>query len=173
MLAIFALIGLAAGVLAGLFGIGGGILIVPALVFFGRLPIITAVGTSLGALLLPVGALGGWQYYRLGNLDVRAAALVALGLFLGTPLGARVALAQSQTVLQRAFVVSWWWWRSGCGSRPAEVAMTLRWSWAATLGASLACNPGATAPAIGANIVNVQGQSIGRAMVSQAKGGSG
>ncbi len=105
MLAIFALIGLAAGVLAGLFGIGGGILIVPALVFFGRLPIITAVGTSLGALLLPVGALGGWQYYRLGNLDVRAAALVALGLFLGTPLGARVALAQSQTVLQRAFAV--------------------------------------------------------------------
>ncbi len=49
--------------------------------------------------------------------------------------------------------------------------MTLRWSWAAILGASLACQSGATAPAIGANIVNVQGQSIGRAMVSQtAKG---
>jgi Cu-Zn family superoxide dismutase len=49
--------------------------------------------------------------------------------------------------------------------------MTMRWSWAATFGASLACNPGPTAPAIGANIVNVQGQSIGRAMVSQtAKG---
>jgi len=105
MVAIFALIGLAAGVLAGIFGIGGGILIVPALVFFGEMPIITAVGTSLGALLLPVGFLGAWQYYRLGNLDVRAAALVALGLFLGTPLGARVAMALSPSVLQRGFAL--------------------------------------------------------------------
>jgi uncharacterized membrane protein YfcA len=105
MLAIFALIGLAAGVLAGLFGIGGGILIVPALVFFGRMPIITAVGTSLGSLLLPVGLLGAWQYYRLGNLDVRAAALVALGLFLGAPAGARLALMLPQSTLQRGFAV--------------------------------------------------------------------
>ncbi|HUL70458.1 MAG TPA: sulfite exporter TauE/SafE family protein [Gemmatimonadales bacterium] len=105
MVVTFALIGLAAGVLAGLFGVGGGILIVPALVFFGEMPIITAVGTSLGALLLPVGLLGAWQYHRLGSLDVRAAALVALGLFLGTPLGARVALSMPPSVLQRGFAI--------------------------------------------------------------------
>jgi hypothetical protein len=105
MVAIFALIGLAAGILAGLFGIGGGILIVPALVFFGGLPITTAVGTSLGSLLLPVGLLGAWQYYRLGHLDIRAAALVALGLFLGTPIGARVAMNMAPSVLQRGFAI--------------------------------------------------------------------
>ncbi len=57
-------IGLAAGVLSGLFGIGGGILIVPALIFFAKFPAKLALGTSLGALLLPVGLLGAYTYYR-------------------------------------------------------------------------------------------------------------
>ena len=105
MIFLLVLIGLAAGVLAGVFGIGGGILIVPALVFVAGMPIVTATGTSLGALLLPVGALGAWQYYRLGNLDIRAAALVALGLFLGTPFGARLAQTIAPWTLQRAFAV--------------------------------------------------------------------
>ena len=105
MSVLFVAIGLAAGVLSGLFGIGGGIVIVPALVLIARLPHLTATGTSLGALLLPVGALGAWQYYRGGHLDVRAALLVAVGLTAGAWAGARLALHVPAGALQRAFAV--------------------------------------------------------------------
>ena len=98
-------IGLAAGVLAGLFGIGGGIIIVPALVYVARLPLQTAIGTSLGALLLPVGALGAWSYYRGGHLNLRASLWVAMGLFFGAWLGAQLAQAMGDTFLRRLFAV--------------------------------------------------------------------
>ena len=98
-------IGLAAGVLAGLFGIGGGVLIVPALVYFAAFPLKSATGTSLGALLLPVGLLGAIAYYRAGHLDIRAALLVSAGLFLGAWFGARLALASPPALLQRLFAV--------------------------------------------------------------------
>jgi len=98
-------IGLAAGVLAGLFGIGGGILIVPALAQFAKMPFKQAVGTSLGALLLPVGLLGAITYYRSGNLDPRASLLVALGIVFGALGGARLAVLISSSTLQRAFAV--------------------------------------------------------------------
>jgi uncharacterized membrane protein YfcA len=103
MMVTFLLIGLAAGVLSGLFGIGGGLLIVPALVFAAHMPIKTATGTSLGALLLPVGLLGALVYYREGNLDVRAALLVALGIFLGAYLGALLTLEIKTAMLTRLF----------------------------------------------------------------------
>jgi uncharacterized membrane protein YfcA len=79
MLLIFLAIGLAAGVLSGLFGIGGGIVIVPALLYFARMQPATATGTSLAALLLPVGALGAWEYHRNGHVEWRASLLVAGG----------------------------------------------------------------------------------------------
>src|SRR5438067_1208781 len=88
---LFLAIGLSAGLLSGLFGIGGGILIVPALLLFGKMDPATATGTSLGALLLPVGALGAWEYYRNGHVNVAAALLIALGIFVGAYFGARVA----------------------------------------------------------------------------------
>jgi uncharacterized membrane protein YfcA len=99
------LIGLAAGLLAGVFGIGGGIIIVPALVLFAHLDPHRATGTSLAALLLPVGALGAWQYWRAGDVEVRAALLVALGLLAGAFFGARIGLSLSPRVMQRAFAV--------------------------------------------------------------------
>jgi uncharacterized membrane protein YfcA len=99
------LVGLAAGVLAGLFGIGGGVLIVPALVYFAAMPIKTATGTSLGALLLPVGLLGAMAYWKAGHIDMRASLLVALGLFFGALVGARIALVMPAAMLQRAFAV--------------------------------------------------------------------
>lgn len=105
MIAIFIAIGLAAGVLSGLFGIGGGVLIVPALIFFAAMTPLGATGTSLGALLLPVGALGAWEYYRRGNLNLTASLWVALGLFLGAWLGARLAQHLSGPQLQRGFAV--------------------------------------------------------------------
>lgn len=102
---LFLVIGLAAGVLSGLFGIGGGIVIVPALLYLAKAQPATATGTSLAALLLPVGALGAWEYYRKGHVNVGAALLIALGLFLGAWFGARLALTLSQTELRRAFAV--------------------------------------------------------------------
>jgi uncharacterized membrane protein YfcA len=102
---IYLLIGLAAGLLSGLFGIGGGILIVPALLLVGRMTPATATGTSLGALLLPVGALGAWQYYKNGHVDVRASALIALGLLVGAFFGARVTQGLDPALARRAFAV--------------------------------------------------------------------
>jgi len=101
----FLLIGLMAGVLSGMFGIGGGIVIVPALVFVASMAQKTATGTSLGALLLPVGALGAWQYYKAGTLDTRAALLIAPGLLVGALIGAKIALQLPTRDLQRAFAV--------------------------------------------------------------------
>jgi len=98
-------IGLAAGVLSGLFGIGGGVIIVPALLVFARMTPAAATGTSLGALLLPVGALGAWEYYRNGNLDVRSALLLAVGLFFGAYGGAKLNQVLSPVQAKRAFAV--------------------------------------------------------------------
>lgn len=102
---IYLLIGLGAGVLSGLFGIGGGVVIVPALIFLARMQPQTATGTSLAALLLPVGALGAYEYYKHGQLNIAAAALIALGLFIGAGFGARYSLTLSGVTLRRMFAV--------------------------------------------------------------------
>ena len=105
MTLLFLLIGLGAGVLSGLFGIGGGVVIVPALILIARMPALTATGTSLGALLLPVGALGALTYYRSGNLNIRAAVLIAVGLFLGAWFGAKLAQTLTPVQLKRLFAL--------------------------------------------------------------------
>ncbi len=101
----FLLIGLAAGVLSGLFGIGGGVLIVPALILVAKMKPETAIGTSLAALLLPVGAMGALRYYQDGYLELRPALWIAAGLFAGAWFGAHVALKLPAKDLQRAFAV--------------------------------------------------------------------
>lgn len=105
MVITYLLIGLTAGVLSGLFGVGGGILIVPALVLLANFPTKMALGTSLGALLLPVGLLGAYTYWQNGNLDMRTSLMVACGLFFGAWGGARLAHELSAATLQRAFAV--------------------------------------------------------------------
>ncbi len=101
----FIIIGLIAGIFSGLFGIGGGIIIVPALILIAHMKPHMATGTSLGALLLPVGVLGAWQYYRHGSVNIHAALWIALGLALGALLGAYLALKLPARELQRLFAL--------------------------------------------------------------------
>ena len=96
-------LGLATGVVSGLFGIGGGVIIVPALVLLLRLDQHTATGTSLGALLLPVGLLGVLEYHRRGQVNVPYAALLAVGLLVGALVGAKLAGDMSGVLLRRGF----------------------------------------------------------------------
>jgi len=102
---IFLAIGAIAGVLSGMFGIGGGVLIVPALLLLAKMAPHRATGTSLAALLLPVGALGAWTYWKRGDVDWRASLLIAAGLFVGAWFGAQIALRMSGRDLQRVFAV--------------------------------------------------------------------
>lgn len=98
-------IGIAAGILAGLVGIAGGVLIVPALVYFLGFNQKLAQGTSLAVLLPPSGALAFYQYYRTGNVDLRMAALIFLGLMLGGWLGASWAQHLPNETLRKGFAV--------------------------------------------------------------------
>ena len=105
MILLFILIGIGAGVLSGLFGIGGGIVIVPALIYLAKMTPQTATGTSLGVFLLPVGILGAMTYYRAGHMNVRVTLWVALGLFMGAYFGARLAQTLTSVQLKRAFAL--------------------------------------------------------------------
>jgi uncharacterized membrane protein YfcA len=99
-------IGLLAGVSSGLFGVGGGVIIVPLVVALYGFNQQQGSATSLVALLLPVGALGVWQYYRSGFLGVenfKYGGLIALGLLFGTLLGARLAGQMTSVTLARLF----------------------------------------------------------------------
>lgn len=82
------LLGLAAGVLGGMFGIGGGLVMVPGMVLLLGFNDKKAVGTSLATILLPVGILGVWEHWRAGNIDVRVAALLGAGFVIGSFAGA-------------------------------------------------------------------------------------
>jgi len=99
------LVGLAAGVFAGLFGIGGGIIIVPALLFLAGFPLVKATGTSLAAILLPVGILGVIAYYKAKVIDVRASLLIAAGLLTSVVAGAWLANALPVDLMRRLFAV--------------------------------------------------------------------
>jgi uncharacterized membrane protein YfcA len=105
MVPLFLAIGLVAGVLSGLFGIGGGILIIPALVLLSNFPTKLALGTSLGAMLLPVGLLGAYAYHQQGNLNIKASLLIGVGLFFGAWVGAKLAHMIPGPTLQRMFAV--------------------------------------------------------------------
>lgn len=88
---IFVIIGLIGGVTAGIFGIGGGIIIVPALVYWAGFSQHQATGTTLAVLLPPIGLAAAYEYYRHGNVDIRAAIILALSMFFGAWLGAYFA----------------------------------------------------------------------------------
>ena len=100
---ILIVIGGIAGVMSGLFGIGGGAIIVPALIVFSGFTQFEANGTSLAALLLPVGAFACIEYYRAGKLRIRPALAVALGLGTGVWFGANIALQLDADLLKQSY----------------------------------------------------------------------
>lgn len=90
-IALMLFIGLFAGIISGVFGIGGGILIVPALVYLAKFSQQAAIGTSLAILLPPVGLWAVLEYYQHGNVDLKAAIIVALAFMVGGWIGAQLA----------------------------------------------------------------------------------
>ena len=103
MIFLYLLLGLLVGVLSGIVGIGGGILIVPALLYFFHMSQHKAQGTSLAALLAPVGALAFWEYYKAGNVDLKAGLLIALGFLVGGYFGGHWAQQIPELALRRIF----------------------------------------------------------------------
>jgi uncharacterized protein len=96
-------VGIAAGLLSGMFGVGGGILFVPALVFVADLSQIEAAATSLAAMI-PVVAVGTWQQRRYGNVNVRAAAIIGFASAVGVVAGTVVAESVPEATLRKLFV---------------------------------------------------------------------
>lgn len=98
-------IGFSAGVLSGLVGVGGGIIVVPALVLFLGFSQHQAQGTSLGLLLLPVGILAVMNYYNKGYIDIKIVIIMAVAFILGGWLGSKLALQLSVDTVKKIFAV--------------------------------------------------------------------
>lgn len=104
------LIGLSAGILSGLVGIGGGIIMVPALIYFMNYSQHQAQGTSLAVLTLPVVILGSVYYYyecqKMGTpIDLKVVGLIALGFIVGGFFGSKIAIAINQDLLKKIFAI--------------------------------------------------------------------
>jgi len=97
------LVGLAAGMLSSMVGIGGGLVIVPSLVFFFAFSQKMAQGTSLALLLPPIGILAVMNYYKAGYVDFKIAAVLAISFILGSYLGSKLALGVPDTILRKIF----------------------------------------------------------------------
>lgn len=100
---LFIVLGLTAGILSGLIGIGGGVIIVPVLIFLCGFSQHTAQGTTLAMLVPPIGILGAWMYYKSGYVDIKVAVLIGVGFFLGSFLGAQMATRIPNIMLERIF----------------------------------------------------------------------
>jgi uncharacterized protein len=96
-------LGLVAGVLSGMFGIGGGLVIVPTLVILFHEELKTATGTSLFALMWPVGLLGVTEYWRRGEIKPVPGLWIAVGLFFGAYVGAKITGAISPATMRRIY----------------------------------------------------------------------
>jgi hypothetical protein len=131
-LVVLIVIGAIAGIMSGMFGIGGGAIIVPALILFLGFTQTLANGTSLAALLLPVGIFGCLEYYRGGKLKIRPALMVAFGLASGTWFGAVTALNVAPAALETGYgvfllYIAWRyispvkWWREWRGIETQQV----------------------------------------------------
>lgn len=105
MILMLLIVGLAAGMLSGLVGVGGGIIIVPCLVLFLGFSQKMAQGTSLGILLLPIGILGAVQYYKQGYVDFKVVAIISVAFIFGSYFGSKIALSLSQENIKKVFAI--------------------------------------------------------------------
>ncbi|HEX5551626.1 MAG TPA: sulfite exporter TauE/SafE family protein [Chitinophagaceae bacterium] len=99
------LLGICAGYLGGLAGVGGGMIIVPALVYFFGLSQHRAQGTTLALMLPPIGLLAARQYYRQGYVDARIAVVVIIGYLMGNYLGGKLAVNLPDSIIKRIFAL--------------------------------------------------------------------
>ena len=100
---ILLLIGLAAGLLSGFVGVGGGIIVIPSLIFFLGFTQQQAQGTSLAFLLLPIGILAVMNYYKAGFVDVKAAAIMCITFIIGSYFSSAMVVSIPQEYLKRGF----------------------------------------------------------------------
>lgn len=103
---LYVLLGLIAGILSGLIGIGGGIIIVPALVLLFGLSQHSAQGTTLALMVPPIGLLAAWTYYKTGFVDLKIAGLICIGFFLGGLIGAKFATKIPDDILRKIFGIA-------------------------------------------------------------------
>ena len=99
------MIGMVIGMISGMIGIGGGVFLIPALIFFYGMSQKTAQGTSIATLLLPIGMFAFWTYYKSGHVDLKLALLIAVGFAVGGWFGGAWAQHLSETALRRGFAV--------------------------------------------------------------------
>ena len=102
---LYLMLGLVAGTLSGIFGIGGGTILIPGLVFLAGMTQHEAQGTTLAIMLLPIGLLAVMKYYQSGHVRFYAAAFICIGFLIGGLLGANMAEGISNVVLRKAFGV--------------------------------------------------------------------
>ena len=103
-LIILLLVGLAAGILSGMVGVGGGIIIVPALVYFVGLSQHAAQGTSLALMLPPIGILAAMNYYKAGMLNIKYALIIAIAFVIGGYLGSKISITYiSEAMMKKVF----------------------------------------------------------------------
>jgi uncharacterized protein len=96
-------IGLAAGILSGMVGVGGGIIIVPALVYFMSMSQHEAQGTSLAVLLLPVGVFAVFNYYKAGYVDIKTTLVIASTFIVGGYIGSKISIGLDQNLVKKIF----------------------------------------------------------------------
>jgi uncharacterized protein len=96
-------VGLMAGMLSGMVGVGGGIIIVPALVYFLSMTQHEAQGTSLAVLLLPVGIFAVFNYYKAGYVDVKSTLIIASTFLIGGYIGSKISIAIDQNMVKKIF----------------------------------------------------------------------
>lgn len=103
MIIILIVIGIITGVMAGMLGIGGAIIMIPALVFILGISQQTAQGTSLAVMLPPVGILAAYNYYKAGHVNIKFAIILAVFFLVGSYFGSKLALTIPQNVLKKIF----------------------------------------------------------------------
>lgn len=98
-------IGLAAGILSGFIGIGGGVIMVPAMIYFMGMSQHTAQGTSLAVMLPPIGILAVLNYYKAGHVDMKSAMFLSIAFIAGGYIGSKIAIALPENIIKRSFGV--------------------------------------------------------------------